>query len=58
MGGGAGKFLEVVLTWELEVLAIVMGGRKIFPRVCKKSDPVWGGGGGRKMFWTYDFLIL
>ena len=31
--GGATKSFEVVLTWDLEVLAIVMGGggRKAFP---------------------------
>ena len=43
-GGGAGGSFEVVLTWELEVLAIVMGGgRKKFPTI--KT-------GWRKTFYT------
>ena len=41
-GGGRTKSFEVVLTWELEVLVIVMGeGHKKFPTFKKKR----GGGG-------------
>ena len=56
--GGTQSF-EVVLTWELEVLAIVIGGGG-----AKSSDPLKGRHkmfypvlrGVRKKFWTRDFL--
>ena len=47
-GGWAQNVFEVILIWELEVLAIVIGGRKKFPpfkRGCTKSFTLsWGGG--------------
>ena len=49
--GGGTKSFEVVLTRELEVLAIVMvGGHNKFYPVLR--------GGGRKKFRTCDFPIL
>ena len=59
--GGGIKSFEVVLTRELEVLAIVLGGAKMFPPFKR------GGGrkhfypvlkGGRKKFQTQHFPIL
>ena len=58
---GGTKSFKVVLTQELEVLAIVMGGGG-----AKSFHPLKGGGTkslpclerGRKMFWTRDFPIL
>ena len=56
-GGGGTPNFEVVLTRELEVLAIVMGGRKMFPPfkrgrgVAHKVLPCLEGGGR-------DFPIL
>ena len=51
---GGTKSFEVVLTWELEVLAILMGGgRKKFPpfkRGVQKVLPCLEGGGGAKSF--------
>ena len=59
---GSGKILEVVLTWELDVLAIPIesggGGCKTFPPLtgggegCEKFSTVLmgGGGEGRKIF--------
>ena len=43
-GGGSTKSFEVVLTWELEVLAIVMGGGG-----AKGYHPLKGGGGAQKV---------
>ena len=45
-GGGGTTSFEVVLTRELEVLAIVIGGCKKFP-----FHPLKGGGGGRNKFY-------
>ena len=56
---------RVVLTWKLEVLAILIVGRKTFPSFeggwgCEMFYPVLkgGGGGGLKKFSTRDFHIL
>ena len=63
--GWAQQSFEAVLTRGLEVEAIVIGGRTMFPSFKKK-----GGGcgrkkfytclktGGRKKFWTRNFPIL
>ena len=60
-GGGGTKSFKVVLTPKLEILAIVMRGRKKFPPFKsggrKKFYPVLRGG-GRKKFQTRDFPIL
>ena len=58
---GGGQHFEVVLTRDIEVLAIVKGGAKSF-------HPLKGGGvkgftlsewgGGHNKFWTRDFPIL
>ena len=52
-GGGDAKSFKAVLTWELEVLAILMGGGG--GRI--KFYPVSRGGGGKK-FRTQFFSIL
>ena len=57
------KKFGVVLTQELEVLAILMGGRKRFPPFKRggggtKSFTLSQGGVGRKKFWSRDFPIL
>ena len=58
--GGVTQGFEVVLTQEIEVLAILMGCRKMFPSFKrgghKKFYPV--SRVGSKMFRTRDFLIL
>ena len=59
--GGTTCF-EVVLTRELEVLAILMEGRKKFPPFKRGGGrencyPV-SRGGGREKFWTINFPIL
>ena len=57
-GGGTTSF-EVVLTQELEVLAIVIGGTQSFQGGgALKVLPCLEGGGARKMFWTRNFPIL
>ena len=63
-GGGGTQSFEVVLTQELEVLAILMevggGGHQKFPsfkRGARKIVVCLEGGGGRKKFWTCDFPI-
>ena len=55
-GGGGTNSFEAVLTWEVEVLAILMGGgrRKKFPQGVLKG----GGRGAGNKFWTRDFPIL
>ena len=60
-GGGSTTSFEVV---EIEVLAIVMGGRNKFPPFKEGGAQTvlpcldWGGGGGRKNFQTCNFPIL
>ena len=59
-GGGGTKRFEVVLTRELEVLTIVIGGCKKFPPFKRWAQKVFHclEGGGRKKFRTCDFPIL
>ena len=55
-GGGGTTSFEVVLTWELEVLAIVMGGgRKKFPPF--KVRLRWLGAGLQHSGKIYSFLF-
>ena len=51
-GGGGRKSCEVVLTWEFEILSLVMrgGAQKVLP--CLEE------GGGRKKFLIHNFPIL
>ena len=68
VGGGGTKRNKIVLTRELEVLAIVIGGAKsIHPLIggAQKVLPCleargwgWGGEGGCNKFRTRDFPIL
>ena len=62
-GGGDTESFEVVLTWELEVLAILKKGAKCF-HLLKRGRGGGGGGGypvlrgGNKKFQTHHFPIL
>ena len=57
-GGGAQKSFEVVLTWELEVLAILMGGTYSFHLLKGGHEKFYPVSRGRTKFWTRDFPIL
>ena len=53
------KSFKVVLTWELEVLAILKGGRKTFPSIKRGVQNLLPClEGGHKMFQTRNFFIL
>ena len=60
---GDTKSFEVLIIWELEVLAIQLGGTTSFHplkrgRAGKVLPCLEGGGGGRKKFWIHNFPIL